>query len=446
MPTPEPPGTLPTIEERIDADYVAANLDMAARARLSGLIPSVPGSEQHTRLLPSRQLRGLVRQAAAILQDASLTDTPLEQLGRHHLEHLATAELVLSELGSRQAAALDRLQADPPSYLVTVLGRPAALLRHRDDALLRAWRDLAGRIESYRLQYGITDPTRALGPRPGGLTQGADRSRIATDIAWSAFGFLPHTPDHGWLNVFDQPDRDPASALTMLRDPAWRFPDLSRQAIAALEASPSAVLRRRVEQALGLLRRRPPDQSEQRARLRALRDQLTRLAGQPPALAAAIAGKADERLREVRIELEQVEQEHRSRLDWDTTHRATLAEGRLTAPELRRRELQALLQLAQDPPAYLVGEFGASPTAEPARTAWLGGARAIIAYRTTHAIDGPEPLGPTPTDPLMRIHHRIAKRHVDLAKEQVQRPGIERPHHDLPSQAIELSDSFDPPI
>jgi hypothetical protein len=448
MPRPEPPGTLPTIEERIDADYVAANLDPALRAQLAGLVQSVPGGEQGIRLLPSQRLRGLVRQAARILQEAGLADTPLEQLERPQLQRLAAAGLALTELNSRQAAALDRLQADPPPYLTTVLGRPAAFPRRHDHALLQAWRDLAGRIESYRLQYAITDPTRALGPRPDGLTQLADRSRIATDIAWSAFGSLPDLPDHDWLNVVDQPDRDPANALTMLRDPTWHAPAaLPARSVAALQASPSTVLRRRVEQALGLLRRRPPDRSEQRVRLRALHQQLTRLAGRPPHPSAAIAGKADERLREIGVELEQVEQEHRARLDWDATHRLTLAEGRIAAQELRRRELQALLEVAEDPPDWLVRELGAPPTAEPARTVWLGGARAIIAYRTTHSIEGPDPLGATPSDSLARIHYSVSRRHLDQAKQQLQHPQLERPSVAPPSRiTVELSNSLDPPI
>jgi hypothetical protein len=319
------------------------------------------------------------------------------------------------------------------------------LLRREDQALLQVWRDLAVRIESYRLQYAIADPTRTLGPRPDGLAQRADRSRIATDIVWSAFGSLPDSPDAGWLNVVDHPDRDPAAAIIMLQAPPARPAALPRATIAELEARPSAILRHRLEQVLGLLRRRPPDRAQQRARLRALHQQLTRLTGQPPQLQATIAGKAQERLRELRIERDQVEQEHRARLDWDQAHQVTLAEGRIAARELRRRELHALLDLAQDPPAYLTCELGEPPGREPTRTAWLGGARAIVAYRIAHSIDGPDALGATPTDPLARIHHRIAQRHLDQAKQELQRSRLDRPRLAPPSQAIlELSDSSDP--
>jgi hypothetical protein len=54
------------------------------------------------------------------------------------------------------------------------------------------------------------------------------------------------------------------------------------------------MLRHQIVRALGLLRQRPPDRSEQRTRLHALREHLTRLADQPPSLPAAIAGKADQ--------------------------------------------------------------------------------------------------------------------------------------------------------
>jgi hypothetical protein len=258
---------------------------------------------------------------------------------------------------------------------------------------------------------------------------------------------LPDRPDAGWLNVVDQPDRDPASAVAMLREPLGRGATLAGDAVAELEARPSAVLRRRVEQALGLLRRRPPDGAERRARLRALHQQLSGLAGQPPQLPSAVAGKAEERLREVRIELDQAEQEYRTRLEWDQTHQVTLAEGRIAARELRRRELQALLELVRDPPAYPTRELGVAPAREPGRTAWLGGARAIVAYRITHSIEGPDALGAIPADSLARIHHRISRRHLDLAKEQIRRSGPEGRRPEPSSRAgVELSDSLDPPI
>ncbi|HZC99536.1 MAG TPA: hypothetical protein VFA46_04885 [Actinomycetes bacterium] len=256
MPTAEPPGTLPTIEERIDADYLAATLDTATRARLSSLVQPAPGHEQHLRLLPSQQLRRVVRQAVAVLQDAGLADTPLEQLDQRQLERLAAGDLALAELATRQAAALDRLQANPPPCLVTVLGRPTLKLS-------KPWRELAGRIQSYRLQYAITDPTRTLGPRPTGLTQRADRSRIATDLAWSPFGPMPAVHDPTWLNVIDQPDRDPTDALTTLRDPTWDATALPHGITSQLLNSPSAMLRHQLARALGLLRRRPADLTEQ---------------------------------------------------------------------------------------------------------------------------------------------------------------------------------------
>src|SRR6266498_403959 len=123
MPTPEPPGTLPPIEQHLDADYLTARLD-AAHARLADRLPVGPGLEQRVRLLPSRQLREVVRQASVIVQDADLTATPLEQLDHQRLQHLAGGRRAVIELASRQRAALRRLETDPPAYLVTVIGRP----------------------------------------------------------------------------------------------------------------------------------------------------------------------------------------------------------------------------------------------------------------------------------------------------------------------------------
>jgi hypothetical protein len=414
MPEAEPATTLPTIQQRIDADYLAANFDAATQARISGLLPhDVDNDLERVRVLPSTQLRDLVHRGAGILHDAHLAGTPVERLGRQSLQALLQARHALTELNTREAAALDQLETDPPGYLVAAIGRPTPLLRPTDGISRRAWRDLAGRIVAYRLQYEIVDPTRTLGPRTGGLTQLADRSRVATDIAWSGFGLLPGRADPGWLDVFGPPDQDPAAALAALHDPAWRPTVLPSVTVAAIQASPSAVLRRHAEQALGLLRRRPPDQAHQRARLQAIRRQLTRLADQPPKPTAAIASKVEQRLTEVRATLDELDQAYQARLDWDATHTQTMATGRVAARELRRRELQVLLQLAEDPPAYLSGELGHPPSGQAPHPAWLHGARAIIAYRTTHHIQSPHPLGPTPTDDLARIHHTIAQRHLD---------------------------------
>ncbi len=46
----------------------------------------------------------------------------------------------------------------------------------------RAWRQAAAEIEHYRHSYHITDPDRALGPKPHDPTQRADRQRARTAI------------------------------------------------------------------------------------------------------------------------------------------------------------------------------------------------------------------------------------------------------------------------
>jgi hypothetical protein len=46
----------------------------------------------------------------------------------------------------------------------------------------RAWRHAAAQIEDYRRTYHITDPDRALGAEPTGLTQRAERQRADSAI------------------------------------------------------------------------------------------------------------------------------------------------------------------------------------------------------------------------------------------------------------------------
>jgi hypothetical protein len=46
----------------------------------------------------------------------------------------------------------------------------------------RAWRQAAAEIEHYRHSYRITDPDRALDPKPHHPTQRADRQRARTAI------------------------------------------------------------------------------------------------------------------------------------------------------------------------------------------------------------------------------------------------------------------------
>jgi hypothetical protein len=256
---------------------------------------------------------------------------------------------------------------------------------------------------------------------------------------------LPGRADPGWLNVFGPPDEDPADALAALHDPAWRPTVLSSVTIATLKASPSAVLRRHANHAVGLLRHRPPDQVQKRAQVQALYRHLTQLADQPPAPSAAIAGSVEQRLAEVRATLQELNQAHRERLDWDTSHTQALAIGRVAARELRRRELQVLLQVAEDPPAYLTGELGRPLPGRAPSSAWLRGARAIIAYRTTHHVDTPHPLGPTPTDDLARIHHTIARRLVEDAKHRLAPRELEPPHRVSQSRDwVEPLDAVDP--
>jgi hypothetical protein len=73
--------------------------------------------------------------------------------------------------------------------------------------------------------------------------------------------------------------------------------------------------------------------------------------------------------------------------------------GLHSAYELARRELELLLTLERDPPAYLAGQLGAVPDAANGRSSWREAMRLIERYRAEHNVNDPTaPLGPRPTD------------------------------------------------
>jgi hypothetical protein len=76
----------------------------------------------------------------------------------------------------RRAAGL-AIEQERPGYVLETLGPVPASTRGR-----RAWRHAAAEIEDYRRTYHITDPERALGAEPTGLTQRADRQRVCSAI------------------------------------------------------------------------------------------------------------------------------------------------------------------------------------------------------------------------------------------------------------------------
>src|SRR5512132_4193775 len=84
------------------------------------------------------------------------------------------------------ARHLDELERRPPAYLRAALGRPPpAGVKHGHSARL-AWRRAAARIERYRHERGITDPSRALGEPPAdaeaqGARDGRGQHRACAD-------------------------------------------------------------------------------------------------------------------------------------------------------------------------------------------------------------------------------------------------------------------------
>jgi hypothetical protein len=69
------------------------------------------------------------------------------------------------------------VEADRPGYVLEALGPVPESTRGR-----RAWHQAAAEIEQYRRAYHISDPERALGPKPHNPTQRADRQRVRTAI------------------------------------------------------------------------------------------------------------------------------------------------------------------------------------------------------------------------------------------------------------------------
>src|SRR6266536_1317434 len=257
---------------------------------------------------------------------------------------------------SRQAAWLEQRQ---PAYLVAALGRPGSA----------EWRGLALEIERYRRGAGITSRACALGALPGDTAGAGEWLRLAGRIARyqgvNRVGFED-------LCVFPaEAERlREQAALSLLEDRRW-LGALAAGEIQTIIRMPTLVLRRHVSFAVGLLRDRPADRS---ARLSGVEAELVAVrANQGPHQAAV--REASARLRALRgrspgepagvvaqrrLEQEQTEarQAARQRSRSDDRHRLPLAIGLYTAYELAQRDLEAMIALERDPPAYLKRELG----------------------------------------------------------------------------------------
>jgi hypothetical protein len=129
---------------------------------------------------------------------------------------------------------------------------------------------------AYRLQYAITDPTRALGASPlrgGGVARETDWRMVMGEIRWSPGNLGEHLIDPRVLGVFDASGRvDPHLALRALHDGAPGHTEPADGRAQRIRVAPSHTLRRRVSEALALLRQRPLDRSAELERLARARD------------------------------------------------------------------------------------------------------------------------------------------------------------------------------
>src|SRR6266508_2327141 len=289
---------------------------------------------------------------------------------------------------SRQAAWLEQRQ---PAYLVAALGRPGSA----------EWRGLALEIERYRRGAGITSRACALGALPGDTAGAGEWLRLAGRIARyqgvNRVGFED-------LCVFPaEAERlREQAALSLLEDRRW-LGALAAGEIQTIIRMPTLVLRRHVSFAVGLLRDRPADRS---ARLSGVEAELVAVrANQGPHQAAV--REASARLRALR--------------------------GR-SPGEPAQRDLEALIALERDPPAYLKRELGGVPDGIPGQVAWRDGARLIERYRAEYNVDYPTAaLGPPPSGQAAGLARQQVAQAVQALKVELHRGAVVRdPPGELP--------------
>src|SRR6266511_4316785 len=197
---------LPNVEQRATATRLRQLLQEAeaqgpppAPAAADSLHAQIP-------LLPSQVLRDAVAKAFVVLNSAGLHGTLMRNLGAEGQHWRLVATLALEELGSREARVLQELAAHPPAYLVAAVGRPDPRGFGAAGAAQSPWLAVAGHIVAYRLQYGISDPTRALGAQPiqpVGLAPETDWRFVLGEIRWSAGNLGERLADPRVLGVFD---------------------------------------------------------------------------------------------------------------------------------------------------------------------------------------------------------------------------------------------------
>ena len=152
---------LPTVEQRATATRLR---QLLREAGAHGPPPASVAAylAKEVPLLPSRVLWEAVDRGFGVLNRAGLLHGKLRDLGAEGQHWRLVVSLALEELGKREAAALAELSAHPPAYLVAAIGRPGRPELGGADSAQSPWLEAAGHIVGYRLQYGISDPTRAL--------------------------------------------------------------------------------------------------------------------------------------------------------------------------------------------------------------------------------------------------------------------------------------------
>jgi len=422
---------LPTVEQRATATRLRQLLQEASAHGPPPSAVVAPHLAEEVPLLSSRVLWETVTRGFGVLNRAGLDGT-LRELGAEGQHWRLVAGLALEELGKREAAALAELAAHPPAYLVAAIGRPGRP-ELGGAAAQSPWLEVAGHIVGYRLQYGISDLTRALGAQPAqsvGLAQEMDWRFVMGEIRWSAGNLGERLADRAVLAVFDPTGRvDPQRALEALTaGPSSERIGGGRER--RIRAAPSHLLRERVGEALDLLRQRPPDRLPELEQLEALRRATEVLYKQElaagahlrsePATPGTTPVRRDEQLSRRLDELDSAiageRRAWREQTAWGARHADALALGRLAAEELGQRESEALLALDEDPPRYLLAELGAPPTSMSGRTTWRHGARLIERHRTRHEIGDPEQAFGSGRDPAVRNHLAVVRRQVDLVR------------------------------
>jgi len=452
MTGPGDTADLPDVEQRA----VAVSLRQLLRhleGHGSPPLPDAGSLQREVPLLSSSALRAAVAKAHHLLNDAGLRGTLARGLDAEGQHWAYASTLALDELAKRETRVLEGLADHPPAHLVAAIGRPEVDPLGGASASRWSWTTAASHIMSYRLQYAVSDPTRALGAnpaRPAGLAQETDWRVVMEEIRWSVGNLGEHLIDPRVLAVFDPTGRVNApQALAALSDRTLHrvvIPEVRQRRI---RAAPSHTLRSEVTKALGMLPARPTDPSAELERLRAAQDTLNALYSQDQAPAIGCGQRPGEptasnhhdqlgrRLDELDAAITTARREQGQRQAWDNQNAETLAAARLAAEELAGREHEALLTLEEDPPQHLTAELGRPPASEAGRQVWRHGVRLIEQYRTRHEVDDPtRPFGGAPQDPAHQAELTTVRHVLDRVLGSLHLTGTEQlalppPLHEL---------------